>query len=45
MCDWPDGAKFVLGFGKAVAGAMQTYIDENRRWLTAETAAKLAAGQ
>jgi PadR family transcriptional regulator AphA len=45
MCDWPDGAKFVLGFGKAVAGAMQTYIDENRHWLTAETAAKLAAGQ
>ena len=45
MCDWPDGAKFVLGFGKAVAGAMQTYINENRHWLTEETAAKLAAGQ
>ncbi len=45
MCDWPEGAKFVLGFGKAVAGAMQTYINENRHLLTEETAAKVAAAQ
>ena len=45
MCDWPEGAKFVLGFGKAVANAMQTYINENRHLVAAEPAAKIAAGQ
>jgi len=45
MCDWPEGAKFVLGFGKAVAGAMQTYINDNRHLLTEELAAKVAAAQ
>ena len=45
MCEWPQGAKFVLGFGKAVAGAMQTYINENRHLLTEEPATEVAAGQ
>ena len=45
MGDWPEGAKFVLGFGKAVAGAMQTYINENRHRLAEEPPAKVAAGQ
>jgi DNA-binding PadR family transcriptional regulator len=44
-CDWPDGAKFVLGFGKAVAAAMQAYISKNRHLLTEETAAKVAAAR
>jgi len=45
MHDWPQGAKFVLGFGKAVAGAMETYINENRHLMTEESAVKVAAGQ
>ena len=45
LCDWPGGAKFVLGFGKAVAAAMETYINENRHLVTEESAAKVAAGQ
>jgi hypothetical protein len=45
MCDWPDGAKFVLGFGKAIAGAMETYINENRHLMTEGPAVKVAAGQ
>jgi len=45
MCDWPTGMKFVLGFGKAVAGTMQTYINENRHLMTEESAVKVAAGQ
>jgi len=44
MCDWPEGQKFVLGFGKAVASAMQKYVSENRHRLTASSAAKAAAG-
>jgi len=42
MVDWPEGMKFVLGFGKAVAGAMETYITENRHSLAAKSAAKAA---
>lgn len=45
MCEWPEGQKFVLGFGKAVASAMQTYINENRHLMTVEPAAKVAAGR
>lgn len=45
MCDWPEGMKFVLGFGKAIAGAMQTYINENRHLLADEPSAKVATGQ
>ena len=44
MSEWPEGMKFVLGFGKAVAGAMQGYIAENRHLLADEPAAKAAAG-
>lgn len=42
--EWPEGAKFVLGIGKAVAGAMETYIRENRHKLAAEPTAKTATG-
>jgi hypothetical protein len=45
MCDWPEGMKFVLGFGKAIAGTMQTYINENRHLLADEPSAKVATGQ
>jgi hypothetical protein len=44
MSDWPEGAKFVLGFGKAVAAAMETYIKENRHPLATESTTKTAAG-
>ena len=33
MDDWSAGMKFVLGFGKAMANAMQTYIKDNRHVL------------
>ena len=42
--DWPAGADFVLGFGKAMAAAMETYIKENRHKLAAEPVARSAAG-
>ena len=42
--DWPAGAHFVLGFGKAVAEAMETYINENRQMLTEEPVADVATG-
>jgi hypothetical protein len=44
MCDWTEGAKFVLGFGKTVAAAMETYIKENRHTLATESTAKSATG-
>ncbi len=44
MSEWPEGAKFVLGFGKAVASAMQTYINENRHLLAEEPVTKTATG-
>jgi hypothetical protein len=34
----------VLGFGKAIATAMEKYITENRHLLTEEPVAKTAAG-
>ncbi len=42
--DWPAGAEFVLGFGKALFEATETYIKENRHKLTAEPAVKAATG-
>ena len=42
--EWPQGSKFVLGFGKAMAHAMETYINENRHLLAEDTAAKTAVG-
>lgn len=44
IAGWPEGRKFVLGFGKAVAKAMETYIRENRHMLAAQPATKAAAG-
>jgi len=44
MCDWPEGQKFVLGFGKAVASAMAQYISENRHRVTASSTARAVAG-
>lgn len=42
--DWPPGAEFVLGFGKAIYAATETYIKENRHKLTAKPAVKAATG-
>ena len=42
MADWSEGMKFVLGFGKAMANAMQTYINENRHRLAADKPARAA---
>ncbi len=42
--EWPQGAQFVLGFGKAVARAMETYINENRHMLVEEPTSKAALG-
>ena len=44
IAEWPEGQKFVLGFGKAVAKAMDTYIRNNRHMLTERAAAKAATG-
>jgi PadR family transcriptional regulator AphA len=44
ICEWPDGQKFVLGFGKAIASAMEQYISENRHLLTATVSARSATG-
>lgn len=44
MAEWPAGARFVLGIGKAVANTMETYINENRHTLTEQATAKVAAG-
>jgi PadR family transcriptional regulator AphA len=42
MADWSEGMKFVLGFGKAMASAMQSYINENRRHLEDDKPAEAA---
>jgi DNA-binding PadR family transcriptional regulator len=44
LADWPEGQKFVLGFGKALATAMATYINENRHLLAVQSTTKVAAG-
>jgi len=45
MEDWPNGMKFVCGFGRAMTEAMQKYIEENRDMLIEQpTAKKTAAG-
>jgi PadR family transcriptional regulator AphA len=33
MKDWPEGMRFVCGFGKAMTEAMQKYIEENKELL------------
>jgi len=42
--DWPAGMRFVLGFGKAIATAMENYINENRHLLSEVKAPQKAAG-
>ena len=42
MDDWSEGMKFVLGFGKAMTNAMETYINDNRHLLEQDTPAKAA---
>ena len=44
ISEWPEGARFVLGMGKAVTDAMETFIKENRHKLTEQPATKAAAG-
>ena len=43
-CDWPEGKRFVLGFGQAIADAMQAYISENRHLLSSESTPRAANG-
>lgn len=43
MDDWSEGMKFVLGFGKAVASAMETYVRGNRHLLENAGPAKAAS--
>ncbi|MDJ0748823.1 MAG: PadR family transcriptional regulator [Woeseiaceae bacterium] len=42
--DWPAGAAFVLGFGKAMTATMETYIRDHRHKLAAKPFASTAAG-
>lgn len=44
MSEWPEGAKFVLGMGRAVANAMENFIHENRHLLADESTARTAVG-
>ncbi len=41
---WSRGMEFVLGFGKAIAAAMEQYVNENRGLLVEEPANKSATG-
>ncbi len=40
MDEWPDGMRFVCGFGKAMTTAMQVYIEENKDMLIRQPAAR-----
>ncbi len=44
MHDWPPGMRFVAGFGKAMVGAMKTYVDENRHLLKEQPKPRSANG-
>ena len=44
MADWHEGLRFVLGFGKAMTAAMESYIRENRHLLEPQASSKAAAG-
>lgn len=44
VSEWPAGARFVLGVGKAIATAMEDYIKENRHTLAAQSTAKAVTG-
>ena len=39
MQDWPQGMRFVLGFGQAMTRTMKEYVENNRRMLFEDTAA------
>jgi len=43
MEEWPDGMRFVCGFGKTMTEAMRKYIEENKHILTQQTAASGSA--
>ena len=43
MDDWPEGMRFVCGFGKAMMIAMQTYIEENKDMLIQQPATRRSA--
>jgi len=40
MDEWPDGMRFVCGFGKAMTTAMQEYIEENKDMLIQQPATR-----
>lgn len=42
MENWSEGMKFVLGFGKAMTNAMETYINDNRHRLENDKPARAA---
>jgi ABC-type polysaccharide/polyol phosphate transport system ATPase subunit len=42
MEGWSEGMKFVLGFGKAMSRAMETYINDNRHLLEQDKPVKAA---
>ena len=44
MEDWPQGMRFVAGFGKAMTDAMKKYVEENRHLLVEEQHSRSAAG-
>ena len=44
MHNWPQGMKFVLGFGKAIAATMEQYINDNRYLLVEEAEEQSVAG-
>jgi DNA-binding PadR family transcriptional regulator len=44
MHEWPQGMKFVAGFGQAMIEAMKTYVEENRHLLSDEKTVDSAVG-
>ena len=41
--DWPNGMRFVCGFGRAITEATQKYVEENRDMLIEQPTAKKSA--
>lgn len=44
MQDWPQGARFVLGFGQTMMRTMKEYVEKNRHMLFEEPEPRKAAG-
>ena len=44
VADWHEGLRFVLGFGKTIAAAMEAYIKQNRHKLAPSTSSQAASG-